>query len=126
MNHMNASASRRSRTRYFLAAFAGIWLHAAVVPCVLAGTTPRCDHCPPAQGAPDDPCAPAMQTDCSLPDLNPVSGDGLSTAHIVPGLLTTLPATLGRAPDIAAARHAENALRRAPPPLALRPAVLLM
>jgi len=122
---MNSNA-RRSFARYLLAAFAGIWLHAAVAPCVLAGTAPQCDHCPPAQSAPHDLCAPAMQTDCRLPDLNPVSVDGLSTAHVAAGVLTTLPATLGRAPDIAAAHHAENAIRRAPPPLALRPAVLLI
>lgn len=124
MNHMNANTSR-SRTRDFPAAFVGIWPHAAAV-LHLAGTTPRCDHCPPAQGAPDDPCAPAMQADCSLPDLTPVSVDGLPTAHVAAGVLTTLPAAIGRPPDIAAARHAENAARRALPPLALRPAVLLI
>lgn len=118
--------ARRSLASYFLAAFAGIWLHAALLPCVFASTAPQCDHCPPAQSAPDELCAPAMQADCSLPDLTPVSVDGLPTAHVAAGVLTTLPAAIGRPPDIAAARHAENAARRALPPLALRPAVLLI
>lgn len=120
---------RRSLAKHLLAAFAGVWLYAALLPCVLATAVPQCDHCPPAQGAAaadDESCTPAMQTDCGLPDLNPVSVDGSATAKIVPGILTTLPITAGQAPDIAAARHVENAVRRAPPPLALRPAVLLI
>lgn len=120
---------RRSLAKYLLAAFAGVWLYAALLPCVFASTAPQCDHCPPAQSVPgdaDELCAPTMQADCGLPDLNPVSVDGLSAAHVVPGVLTTLPAMAWQAPDIAAARHAENAVHRAPPPLALRPAVLLI
>lgn len=120
-------AAHRSLAKYVLAAFSGVWLYAAILPCVLAGTMPQCDRCPPMHSAADadiERCAPATQTDCSLPDLQPVSFDWFATAKIAPPLLATLP--ISGASDIAPRRHTENAARRAPPPLALRPAVLLI
>ena len=122
---MNRS-SRRSLATYLLAAFAGVWLYAALLPCVLASTAPRCDQCPPTHNTHGDvePCA-ETQTDCSLPDLQPISLDWLAGTKMTTVLLATLP-ILNNASDIATQRLAENAVGRAPPPLAQRPAVLLI
>ncbi len=122
---MNRNA-RRSLAAYLLAAFAGVWLYAALLPCVLASTAPRCDECPPAHSthSDTDPCA-GSQTDCSLPDVQPISLDGLAGTKTATVLVATLPIA-NDACNIAPRRHAENAVSRAPPPLALRPAVLLI
>lgn len=122
---MNRS-SRRSLATYLLAAFAGVWLYAALLPCVLASAAPRCDQCPAAPSAHGDiePCA-ATQVDCSLPELQPISFDWLASAKVPAVLLATLPLP-NNAPDIAPRRHTQNAVGRAPPPLAQRPAVLLI
>ena len=117
--------AHRSLAKHLLAAFAGVWLYAALLPCVLADTAPRCDECPPAHSADDvDVCA-GTQADCSLPDVQPISFDWLAGTKPATALLATLPIT-NHASDIAPRRHAANAIGRAPPPLAQRPAVLLI
>lgn len=118
--------THRSLAGYLLAAFAGVWLYAALLPCVLASSAPRCDQCPPAHSthADADSCAGA-QTDCSLPDVQPTSFDWLAGTKTAPVLVATLPIT-DDVCDVAPRRHADNAVGRAPPPLALRPAVLLI
>lgn len=123
--NMNRVA-HRSLAKHLLAAFAGVWLYAALLPCVLADSVPRCDQCPPAHSmhGDTDPCA-GSQADCSLPDVQPISLDGLAGTKTATVLVATLPIATD-ACNIAPRRHAENAVSRAPPPLALRPAVLLI
>lgn len=118
--------AHRSLAKHLLAAFAGVWLYAALLPCVLADAAPRCDQCPPAHSThgDTDPCA-GSQTDCSLPDVQPISFDWLAGTKTATVLLATLPIA-NDACNIAPRRHTKNAVSRAPPPLALRPAVLLI
>lgn len=119
-------AAHRSLAVYVLAAFVGVWVYAALLPCVQAAAMPRCDSCPPRATVEIDKCPPTVQTDCTLPDLKPISVDLLADVKIAPRVIALLPVTIDAAPEVVSRRHAENAVRNAPPPLALRPATLLL
>ena len=119
-------AAHRSLAVYVLAAFVGVWLYAALSPCVQADAMPRCDSCPPQTTVEIDTCPPTVQTDCSLPDLKPISVDLLADVKIAPRTIALLPVITAAAPEVVHRRHAEDAVRNTPPPLALRPATLLL
>lgn len=122
------ASARRSIARRLVVAFAGVWLYAALSPCLMADDT-HCPDCPPASTAThadESACAPAMEVDCALPDLNPVSLDGSQDIRAPVAVLAIIPAIAAAPPLDRFERHSENAALRAPPPLASRPAVLLI
>ena len=121
-------SGRRSLARFLLVAFAGLWLQAVAAPCAMADSPPR-HECPPASGtieAHDETCPSSQRVDCALPDPNPVVLDFFAKIETPVATLTLLPAPAAAPPSMALERHSDNAALRAPPPLALRPAVLLI
>jgi hypothetical protein len=124
-----ARLRRRSLARRLVAAFAGVWLYAALSPCLMAAAT-HCPDCPPASSSALEnevfACAPAMDVDCALPDVNPVALDWSVDIQLPMAVLAIVPAGTAGPPTARFERHSENAALCAPPPLASRPAVLLM
>lgn len=124
---------RRSQHKFWrgwLTALVGVWLLAALAPCVSAATsTCGAGPCPSLSDSADmayPPCETAQSVDCQLQSPQPISAD-FSFNGGAPSILLGLiaPSTLeplGRS-DLA---HADSAARAAPPPLSLRPAVLLI
>lgn len=115
--------------RRLLVAFTGVWLYAALAPCLMADDA-HCADCPPAPAAihaDDAACPPAATVDCALPDVSPVTLDVSAPLDAPVAVLAVVPAVTGMPPPlIRFERVSENAALRAPPPLALRPAVLLI
>lgn len=125
---MIVASVRRSTARRLVVAFAGVWLYAALSPCLMADDT-HCPDCPPASTTThtdETACAPGMTVDCALPDVNPVTFDGSVDIQAPVAVLAIVPAIAAAPPITRFEQHAENAALRAPPPLASRPAVLLI
>lgn len=123
-----ARLRRHALARRLIIAFTGVWLYAALSPCLMADDA-HCPDCPPAADTPVEDvhaCPPAMEVDCALPDFSPVALDWSADVHAPIAVLAILPAATTGAPATPLERHAENAALAAPPPLALRPAVLLI
>ena len=124
---------RRSQHQFWRGwstALVGVWLLAALAPCVSAATsTCGAGPCPSLHGSADatyPSCEIAQSVDCQLQSPQPTSAD-FSFNVVAPSTLLGLIAPsilepLGRS-DLA---HADAAARVAPPPLSLRPAVLLI
>lgn len=125
---MVLASARRSIARRLVVAFTGVWLYAVLSPCLMAANDHHCPDCPPPSAAPleESACQPAMIVDCALPDLNPVTLDGSMDVPAPVDVLAIVPADAAVIPITPYEHHAANAAVRAPPPLALRPAVLLM
>ncbi len=122
------ASTRRSIARRLLVAFTGVWLYAALSPCLMAAGDPHCPDCPSSSTAApldENACQPAMTVDCALPELNPVTLDGSLDVPAPIHVLAIVPADAAAVPIAPFEHHAANAAVRAPPPLALRPAVLL-
>jgi hypothetical protein len=67
-----------------------------------------------------------MEVDCALPDVNPVTLDWSVDIQLPMAVLAIVSASTEGTPTARFERHSENAALRTPPPLASRPAVLLM
>lgn len=127
---MMFASARRSIARRLAVAFTGVWLYAALSPCLMAAGEHDCPDCPLASAAThadDTACASATAVDCALPDLNPVTVEKPAHLPSPVAVLAIVPVATAAPPFSARfQRHSENAALHAPPPLALRPAVLLI
>lgn len=122
--------SQRKFWRGWLTVLAGVWLYAALAPCVSAATS-MCGAgpCPALAGDADASshlCDMAQSIDCQTPDPQPTSLDFTFTG-ITPSMVLTRTEPAVRATlDRSRMAHADSAARDTPPPLSLRPAVLLI
>jgi hypothetical protein len=128
---------RRSTARTLLALWAGLWLFAAAVPCVMAAS-----HCPDMGGVPcesmDMPanhalpaaadCDTLQAIDCQTANEHFVTTRAVTPDfQVLPPRLLTLPAAAAILPLHPALPQAERyVLRLSPPPLHLQLSVFLI
>lgn len=100
-------------------------MYAALAPCLMAAT--HCPDCGSAQQEVDQDCVGGARADCELSNPTRPSFDWLSSLQApAPLLLVALPAAVALPADPGPGQYVKNAALRASPPLALRPAVLLI
>lgn len=123
--------SRYGFWRGWLAAFTGLLLLAALVPCTAKGHPPcNAGHCALLDAHADmagPHCDVVSSVDCQLQNPQPVSADS-SFAATLPSLtlLVRLAPLVLEPIDRSNLDHADTVARTAPAPLSLRPAVLLL